>query len=259
MRNIILICMALLPFAISAQDIKSLEEKILEFDECFRELSHPEPKLVEHPVTGGGIVTVMQRTDYAKQSFLQADPTIDKMSVSIYDIEAADEFGFKEEDINTVFDWTFNAGFAFNVFAHGIVDEEGKSSGVSIDNKDLTPEQLTDLIFNALSDYEIIINTRGNPYPIILHSCSCAKEGEDSYAARLSRLVAKKMPNAYIIAAQGPVVLSYNGGKYDESVRTSKDGATIPWTIFHDGKMTQGSDKISDTANIVRSKPNLQD
>lgn len=257
MRTIIFLFLTIFSFSIYAQeDIKSLEERILAFENCFIELSEPLPSLVEYKLNGGGEVNAIQRTDFAKQSFLQADPTIDKMSVNLYALDAADGFNFGETDITKIFDWAFDIGFAFNIFAHGVLDENGKSSGVQFDYRDLSPEELTEMIFAAFNDYDIIINTRGNPYPIILHSCSCAREGESSYAAKLSKIVAEKMPNAYIIAAEGPVEFTYKDGKYDEVVR--KGAGTTNWSIFHDGKMTKGDKDITITADKVRGMPKLQ-
>ena len=202
----------------TAQTLQQINEEILKYERCFEQLSHPEPKTVNHQLSDGTNIDVVQRTDYRNKRFLQADPDVRRLNVNIMDNQDLTQWEIQEA--SRIFDDAFGVGPAFNIFAHGISDPEGGSTGVRIGGKDLTPQQTAELILRTLDDYELVLNAYDRPFPIELHTCNSAK-GSDPFAAQLQREISKHIKNAVVIAADAPVYAQIDAdGNYIETIAT---------------------------------------
>lgn len=237
-----------------AQTFQQINEEILKYEQCFEQLSHPEPKSVSHQLKDGTSVEVIQRTDYRNKRFLQADPDVRQLNVNIMDNQ--DLTNWEMQEASKIFDDAFGVGPAFNIYAHGICDPEGNSSGVRLNGKDLTPAQTAELILRTLDDYELVLNAYNRPFPIVLHTCTSAK-GSNPFAAQLQREISKHIKNAVVVAADAPVYAQIDSkGIYLETISNPPLKANAigrKWIAFDSNGARQTSPDWKETVRTLTS------
>lgn len=235
-----------------SEEIEEIKANIRSYEACFEQLSDPTPKLVNHEISPGVSIDVIQATDYKGKSFMQADPDVAKLSIALMDGDNLEEWEVQNADL--IFQDGFQTKPGFHIYAHGISDSEGNSTGVRINGVDLTPQETARLILSALDDYELILNAYDSPYPVVLHTCNSAK-GPNSFAEQLQKELSQAMPNIRVIAAPKPVYVTLDeAGNYNEIVSTNPaagDKANGKWHIFSNRGYTVGNKDYKSTMQMI--------
>ena len=114
------------------------------------------------------------------------------------------------------------------------------------------------ILFNYylhLQNYDILLKYREEPFPIVLHSCKSGQGGDNSFAAKLSSIIAQKIPQVAVIASPELVLCEMdNKGNYNEYVSDRSGSKHGNWLVFQNGKQTmQGTPDYKSTVNKIIS------
>lgn len=237
-KKYILAALALMLSASAFSQMKMTEEqrrKIAAFENCFPQLSKPEPHKVVNDIKGVGKITTVGRSDFKYHRFQTSDVTPGKNDIAI-----VDKTGLKmsDRDIKEMLNDQFSKapGFQFN--------SHGSENGVIIDGRQLNAEQTAGLILDNMQNFNLVLNAKGDPLPVVLHCCECAKGGENSFAAELSRELSKYMGNVTVIASDKVIEgRNYTDGHYEEVLidANGKEAADQTWMMFKNGKLYRGA------------------
>lgn len=229
-----------------AQSRYTPEERaeIISYKGCFPQLSNQKPHKVNHDVGNGIVVSTMERTDFANERFLAYDNDLSNLNIGL-----TDKVGlrYSDNDIKAMLDDQFGTGPGFHINAHGITDNLGNSTGIQLNGKVIDAEQTANLIIQTLQDYNIVINAMETPFPIVLHTCNSAKGNNNSFAAKLSKLLSEKMANCTVVAGDAPILATVGEGYYEEHVIGRNKADKRPWKIFKNGKIHIGSESYKES------------
>lgn len=243
-----LVCISMSALA----QLSETDKKILAYDDCFHQFSNS----IVHDHTyniGGQQVPVVEQTDFATRQFSQVDPQLDNVKLMIMDNK--DLSKWERTDARLICQNYFSEGKrGFHIAAHGLQDANDGSYGkIKVGGKELGPEETANLIMQTLNDYEIVMNVRKEPFPIVLHTCNSGVGGEKSFAAKLSSILAQKIKNVSVIASPGILECVKENGEYNEHVIARNTRRQGNWLVFQNGKQTmQGtSDYKSTVMNVL--------
>ncbi len=237
----------------TAEDISKIEA----FEDCFTQLSKPEPHKTVHSISGDETVTTIDRTDFKNHRFLSTDPDYKKLNIGLVDKSG---LRYSDSDIEAMLNDQFTTGPGFHLNAHGVTDEHGNPIGIQMDGKVLNAEQVVGLIMQTLDDFNIVLDAKGAPFPIVLHTCYSGKGDDDSFAAEVSRLMTEKIANSTVIAADDAVYAAVlPPDYYEESVGADQnhENSQRPWKIFKNGKTQIGSKSYKSTMAKANSRGSI--
>ena len=81
-----------------------------------------------------------------------------------------------------------------------------------------------------------MLKYREEPFPIVLHSCKSGQGGDNSFAAKLSSIIAQKIPQVAVIASPELVLCEMdNKGNYNEYVSDRSGSKHGNWLVFQNG------------------------
>lgn len=236
----------------SAQYQYSPEEvkEIAAFENCFPQLSKPQPHRVKHTLKGGEAVTTVERTDFKNHRFVMAGPDNNRLNIALVDKSG---LRYSDSDIESMLDDQFATGPGFHLNAHGVTDANGNPIGIEMDGKVLNARQTVELIMQTLDDFNIVLDAMKYPFPIVLHTCNSGKGDGNSFAAEVSRLMAEKIANATVVAADDVVYAAVAPGYYEEGVGADQnhESAQRPWRIFRNGETWIGNKSYKKTMRMA--------
>lgn len=244
----ILTALALIISVSAFPQMKMTEEqrrKIAAFENCFPQLSKPEPHRAVHDIKGVGKITTFDRSDFKYHRFQTADLTPGNNDIGI-----VDNAGLKmsDADIKEMLNDQFAKAPGFHLNAHG------NQNGVIIDGRQLNARQTADLILDNLQNFNLVLNAKEDALPVVLHCCECAKGGENSFAAELSRILSKSMGNVTVIASDKVIESrNFTDGSYEEKLigANGKEAADQTWMIFKNGKLRRGANGYKATMDVA--------
>lgn len=238
------------------RELTEAEKKILAYEACFeRQFSKPETHDASYKI-GGRRVPVVEMTRYATRQFVQADPLLDNVKLMLMDNKDLPQW--VRLNARAICESYFADGQpGFHIAAHGLQEDgDGSADKIKMGGEDLTAEETADLIMQTLNDYEICMNVKRQPFPVVLHTCGSAKGGDNSFAAKLSAILSKRIDNVAVIAASNDVICRMEGNRYSEYVEGSMRGRHGNWLVFKNGQqaMEGTSDYKSTVKNYLDSK-----
>ena len=234
----ILTALVLMISVSSFSQMKMTEEqrrKIAAFENCFPQLSKLEPHKAVHDIKDVGKITTLDRSDFKYHRFQTADPTPGNNDIGIVD---KDGLKMSDADIQEMLNDQFSKAPGFHLNAHGT------PNGIIIDGRQIDAQQTADLILDNMQNFDLVLNAKGDPFPIVLHCCECAKGGENSFAAELSRILSKRMGVVTVISSDKIIESrNYTDGSYQEKLidANGKEAADQSWMIFKNGKQHRGA------------------
>ena len=231
--KVLLILVLLGSSTIAKAQLSETEKQILEYDNCFRQFSRPAVHDNTYNV-GGQQIPVVEKTDFATKQFSQVDPQLNNVKLMLMDNR--DLSRWERTNARTICESYFADGKpGFHIAAHGLQDPEDGDK-IQVGGKFLSPEETADLIMQTLNDYEIVMNARKMPFPIVLHTCNSGNGGENSFAAKLSSILTERISNVAVIASPDIVRCTMDENGYNEYVETRNGKGN--WLVFQNGKQT---------------------
>ena len=255
-----------------------LDKQILEYWECFKKLSKPAPHDQVITLSNGKQIGLLSQTDFARSAFVSVDQLLKDMQLwynSTYLWQSRqkkstttlmDTHEISEWELNSlgeISDEYFKSGDnTYHVVAHGLVNSNGISAGsISMGGQTLDAKETAELILLQMEEkYQIMLNTRKQPFVVVLHSCNSA-QGENSFAKQLSEELAKQIDNVAVVGAPDAVYAEMDeNGKYTEmvsSVRAIKQNKPERknWLVFQNGKQAmQGTPDYKSTVKNYLEK-----
>ena len=232
-----------------------IQKKILDFENCFPQFSNPNTHNASYSI-GGKQVPVVEKTDFGAKRFAQVDPQLNNVKLMLMDNK--DLSTWERADARKICDSYFADGMpGFHIAAHGLEDETGASANkIKVGGQELTPEETANLIFQTLKNFDIILDVKKEPFPIVLHTCKSGQGGDNSYAAELSKILSTKISNVAVIASPDLVCCEVdNKGNYNEYVSNRFGGKHGNWLVFQNGKQTmQGTPDYKSTVKKYMGK-----
>ena len=224
--------------------------EIADFENCFPQLSNPQPHKVKHTLQGGETVTTIERSDFKNHRFVMADPDNNKLNIAIVDKTG---LRYSDRDIESMLDDQFATGPGLHLNAHGVTDTAGRPIGVEMDGKVLDAKQTVELIMQTLNDFNIVLDAMKYPFPIMLHTCNSGKGDDNSFAAEVSRLMSEKIANSTVVAADDVVYAAVAPGYYEEGVGADQNhiDSQRPWKIFSNGETWIGNKSYKKTMRMA--------
>lgn len=251
----------LLSFGVKAQTDETTVQDILNYRPCYEK--HKSHGLREKKLDiGGETYNLMSERDYARENIMVSDKKeLQKLSDKI----SYESFGIKGK-FGSIVDWksmnnlfgsriqaeqasmSYTQEGTFQLMAHGVSDQSHNSMDkIRLDDKEVDAEKASEIILKELEGYDIITNYTDKPLVVVIHSCGVGSKSENSFASKLSGILAKKSPNIYVVAAPENIYPSASTWPtYKETVK-DKNGEITNWNCFHGGKFLEEGDKDFDT------------
>lgn len=238
-----------------AQTLEEIEAEILSYIECVKQFSAPDYHNGEYILSNGKRVTVMEQTDFDRFVFSSIDAFVDNMDRFFEEstffnpmrrmlMDGQDLSDWEYKSANTISREYFKSpGNCFHIASHGLMSPDGNSESILMGGVELSPEETSELILKTMLDVgPAIINSKHEPFTIVLHSCGSGK-GENSFAAKLSKALAQEFDNVAVVAAPDVIYCSLDEeGKYSERIssesdirRGSYESACQNWMVFKNG------------------------
>lgn len=231
-----------------------LLQRIEEFQDCIGSQANPNVHSHLYQLAGQE-VPVLQQTDFSKGAsrFSQVSPDL---GVNVMLMDDRNLSRWEKQEAKQICANYFEGGRGFHIASHGLEDGNGASTNeLLIGGKALNPEQTAEMILQCLQNYDILLKYREEPFPIVLHSCKSGQGGDNSFAAKLSSIIAQKIPQAAVIASPELVLCEMdNKGNYNEYVSDRSGSKHGNWLVFQNGKQTmQGTPDYKSTVNKIIS------
>ena len=157
----------------------------------------------------------------------------------------------------------YNRPETFHILGHGMLNQSNQSAGtIQIDGTEIAPKEMARMMTDLLMSYEGVIEAKGRPFTVVVHSCKAGESNDNSFAARLSLELSELSSQIYVVAAPGLIYpsLDTKTGYYNEKIANNKAEAqneTISgkkWNIFHNGKfICQGKESFDESVTQVQS------
>jgi len=135
---------------------------------------------------------------------------------------------------------------SFHLLCYGLSDQNYNSANkIVLDGKEIDAMSASKIILKEPEGYDIISKYSKRPLVVVIHACGAGGKSRCSFASRLSRYLAKKLPIIYVVAAPGnihPSVSISTWPSYTETVIDDK-GIAVSWNCFHKGKFVSEGEK----------------
>lgn len=251
--SIALLCTSL--WAVNAQSLEEIEAEILSYIECVKQFSEPKYHNGEYVLSNGKRVKVMEQTDFERFVFSSIDAFLDNMDRFFEESTYFNPMRRMLMDRQDLSDWEIKSaktisreyfkspGNCFHIASHGLMNPDGGSDSILMGGVELNPEETSELILKTMLDVgPAFINSKHEPFTIVLHSCGSGK-GDNSFAAKLSEALAKEFDNVAVVAAPDIVYCTLDeNGNYSERVssesdirRGTYDRYSQNWMVFKNG------------------------
>lgn len=253
-----------------SQTLEEIEAEILSYMECVKQFSAPDYHSGEYVLSNGKRVSVMEQTDFDRFVFSSIDAFVENMDRFFNESTYFRPMRRMLMDKQDLSDWEFNSaktisreyfkspGNCFHIASHGLMSPDGNSDSILMGGVELNAEETSELILKTMLDVgQAIINAKHEPFTIVLHSCGSGR-GENSFAARLSKALAKEFDNVAVVAAPDVVYCTMDeDGNYSERISSESairagryDSDRQNWMVFKDGRsyMT-GTKDYADTVD----------
>lgn len=279
-KTILLSLLTICTLSLNAQNLdnlstKELEERIVWFQECFNDMSLPQPHEDTITLSNGKVIKVLAQSDFERSAFVSADqlladiqewrdsPYLWQMkhrrnNAAVMDGKDLSKWEIKnfEQISQSYFE---NSASTYHIAAHGLVDERGVATdGIQIDGQRLNAAETAEFIIASMKDaFHYIINVKELPFVVIVHSCHVA-DGEDNFSSQLSKELAKYIPNATVVGAPQTVYCLEENGKYTEYAAPSNqlnqdNPQKLKWKTYKNGVNTQqGKYDYKETVSVVQ-------
>lgn len=269
MKRILLLPIIFLTFGMHAQTKEVTEQDILNMRSCYEKIkSHSlQQKCID---IDGEKFNIMSERDFARENIIVSDrDELQKVSdlihyekvgvngkfVSIVDRKSMRELFGEGHQGQMLFDqatMSYSQDGTFQLMCHGVSDQTHNSlDKISIDGKIIDAERASKIILKEMEGYEIITKYTNHPLVVVIHACGVGGVSDNSFAAKLSGLLAAKSPNIYVVAAPGNIypVASW---PYKEVVK-DKNGNWTKWNCFYKGKfLVEGEKDFEATVTIIQ-------
>lgn len=273
--SIVTIC-ALCVSGQTKEDLKKQREQIIKFHECFyNQMAFPERYEPTVTLSTGKTIHMLSKIDYKRSAFV----SVDKLMEDVREWEQSPYlWQLKHQKNNRAImdgrdlsDWEIDSfdqiarsyfkdcNSTFHIASHGLLDGTGTvGDGILIDGQILNAAETAELIHQLMdTSFHHIINTENQPFTVVVHSCHSA-EGENNFAAQLSKELAKKIPNVAVVGAPDVVYCKMEDGKYTEFVTSQEEAKrenprNQKWQVYKNGENTgQGQYDYRETVSLIQ-------
>lgn len=278
MKKIILIALSILPMMVwaqTAEEIRKKNEEVMKLWDCFVEQSKPEPHDATITLSNGKTIECKTQSDYKRMAFVSVDQFLQdvrewKASPYLWQLKHAKNSGavtdtknlskWEVERFDEIADTYFKGNEAsFHLASHGLVDASGQATNsILIGGQVLNAEEAAEFIIKSMKkSFGAIINASEKNFVVVLHCCHLA-DGEDNFASRLSKELAKSIPNISVVGAPQTVYCKFENGEYKEYISSEKEmqkekPVNYKWKVYKNGVNTgQGTYDYSSTVKTIQ-------
>lgn len=239
---------------------EEIRERIIWFHGCFEKLSRPEPHKDTYTLSTGKTIELKAQSDYKRSAFVSTDQLLKdvrewqqspymwqlkhrKNNHAIMDGSDLDSWVINSFDqiSQTYFE---DCESTYHITAHGLLSQDGVvGDGIMIDGQILNAAETAELILKSMNEqFHFIIDKEKQPFTIVIHSCNTA-QGENNFAAQLSKILSKSIPNVAVVGAPDVVYGELKDGKYTEYVSTpttiqTNNPVKQKWHVYRNGRNT---------------------
>lgn len=259
-----------LSLGVYAQSDEEMIREILEYKLCYEQnKSHG---LVEQSFEiDGEVFDLMSECHFANENIVVSDKdelqkVADKISYDIYGIPKKFGYIVDWKSIRVIFQnsmieteqvaMNYMQEGTFQLLCHGLTQKgQTMADKVLLDNKELDAQKTAEIILEAMDGYEIITNYTNRPLVVVIHSCNVGGKSDDSFASKVSGLLAEKSANIYVVAAPYKVVPTTSTWPYYSERIVTPQGKQVKWNCFHNGKfLMEGEFEFDKTVTKIQNK-----
>lgn len=283
MKKVFLLAlMAVLALGVNAQTDEELErqrQEIIKFHECFfNKISLPKSHDDTITLSSGKTIKTLAQSDFERSAFVSVDKLLEdvrlwKMSPYLWRMnhsknnsavmDGKDLKKWQIDSFNEIAESYFkNSTSTYHIAAHGLVSENGLSSNeILIDGQTLDAAETAEFIILSMhKTFHHVIKAEKQPFVVVVHSCTAA-QGEDNFSSRLSKELAKYIPNVSVVGAPDVVLATMTEDKkYSEMVvpdsqKYSENPQRLKWKVYRNGKNTsQGQYDYLKTVSVIQKE-----